>query len=140
MQVVNGKENEVVGILRDFGLCGYEARMYFTLLTIGEAKVLDITRKASVPQSKAYEVLESLKDKGFVEMSEAERPKTYRARVLEEVTDNTIKARLKEIYQLEKHSKRLRKILQAVAPIHTKYREVRLFTPSYQRLKKMEVV
>lgn len=54
MQVVNGKEKEIVGMLRDFGLSGYEAKMYFTLLTIGEAKVLKITRKASVPQSKAF--------------------------------------------------------------------------------------
>ena len=61
-------------MLGAYGLCKYEARMYFTLLTIGEAKVLDITRKASMPQSKAYEVLESLRGKGFVELSETERP------------------------------------------------------------------
>lgn len=81
MRVVNSKEKEIVGMLNAFGLCGYEARMYFTLLAIGEAKVLDITRKASVPQSKSYETLERLKSKGFVELCSAERPKTYRARV-----------------------------------------------------------
>lgn len=39
MQVVNWNEKEVVSLLREYGLSGYEARMYFTLLTIGEAKV-----------------------------------------------------------------------------------------------------
>jgi len=107
MRVVNGKEEEIVGMLNDFGLCGYEARMYFTLLTIGESKVLDITRKASVPQSKAYDVLESLTAKGFVELSRTERPKMYRARVLEEITDITIRARQKEIQELEQHQRKL---------------------------------
>jgi len=133
MQVVNGKEKEVVGMLRDFGLCGYEARMYFTLLAIGEAKVLEITKKASVPKSKAYEILESLRSKGVVELCETERPKTYRARVLEEATDITIKARQKKVRELEKHHKKLDRILEAIAPMHQKYQELRLFTPSYKR-------
>jgi len=68
MRVVNGNEKEIVRMLNDFGLSGYEARMYFTLLTIGEAKVLEITRRASVPQSKAYDVLDSVRAKGFVEL------------------------------------------------------------------------
>jgi len=56
MQVVNGKEKEIIDKLKDFGSSMYEARMYFTLLTLGEAKVMEITRKAAVPQSKAYDV------------------------------------------------------------------------------------
>lgn len=86
MQVANGKEEEIVGMLNDFGLSGYEARMYFTLLTISKAKILDITRKASVLQSKVYDVLESLRVKGFVELNGAECPKIYRAMFLEEIT------------------------------------------------------
>jgi len=100
MQVVNGKEEEVVGALKDFGLCQYEARMYFTLLTICKAKVSEITRRASVPQSKAYDVLDGLVAKGFVELT-AERPKQYRARVLDEIKDIAVKAKEKEIRDLE---------------------------------------
>jgi len=133
MQVLNGKEKEILEMLSAYGLANYEARIYFTLLTIGEAKVLDITRRASVPQSKSYEVLESLRVKGFVELSEAERPKTFRAKLLEETTDMTIKARLKEVKQLERHMKKLSKVLQAMSPIHKKYKDVRLFTPSYRK-------
>jgi len=135
MRIVNSNEEEIVDVLNDFGLCGYEARMYFTLLTIGEAKVLDITRKGSVPQSKAYDVLESLIAKGFVELSRTERPKMYRARVLEEITDITIRGRQKEIQELRKNYRKLNQILQGIAPVHRKYKGLRLFTPSYQRHK-----
>jgi sugar-specific transcriptional regulator TrmB len=133
MQVVNGKEGEIVEMLRDFGLSMYEAKMYFTLLTVGEAKVMTITRKASIPQSKAYDVLDSLREKGFVELSEAERPKRYRARVLEEVADFTIRQRQKELQELERHQEKLNEILRNIAPLHQRYNGLRLFTPSYQR-------
>jgi len=103
------------------------------LLTIGEAKVLGITRKASVPQSKAYEVLDSLREKSFVELSEVERPKKYRARVLEEITDIAVKVKQKEIQELEDNQRKLYQILQAVAPVHRMYNGLRLFSPSYQR-------
>jgi len=82
MHVVNGEEREIVNMLKGFGSSEYEEKMYFTLLTIGEDKVLKITRKASVPQSKACDALDSLREKGFVELADAERPKTHRARVL----------------------------------------------------------
>jgi len=132
MQVLNGNEKEIVDTLKDFGLSGYEARMYFTLLTIGEAKVLEITRRASVPQSKAYGVLENLTAKGFVEMS-GERPKTYRARVLEEITDIIKRAKQKEIQELEERQRELYQILQVITPLHRKYDGLRLFSPSYRR-------
>jgi len=132
MQIVNGKETEVVSALKDFGLSMYEARMYFTLLTIGEAKVMEITRRASVPQSKAYGVLENLTAKGFVEMS-GERPKIYRAMVLEEITDIIKRAKQKEIQELEERRRELYQILQGIAPLHMKHSELRLFSPSYRR-------
>lgn len=138
MQVVNGKEEEIVGMLKGFGLCGYEARTYFTLLTVGEAKVLEITRKASIPQSKAYDVLESLEAKGFVELIK-DNPKQYRARVLEETTDITVKVRQKEIQELEENQKRLYEILQGIAPVHRKHSGLRLFTPSYRKRGEINV-
>jgi hypothetical protein len=68
MKVIwNGKA--VVEMLRDFGLCGYEARVYFVLLTLGESKATELTKKAYVPQSKGYDVLDRLIAKGFVELS-----------------------------------------------------------------------
>jgi hypothetical protein len=46
MNVVNGKEREVVELLRGYGLCDYEAKVYFTLLAVGESKAGDVARKA----------------------------------------------------------------------------------------------
>ena len=133
MNIMNGKEREIVDMLKDFGLCQYEAKMYFTLLTIGEAKVMRITKKSSVPQSKAYDVLESLQERGFVELRVAERPKRYRARVLDEVKDIVVRQRQKEIQELERHQKKLGAILQNIVPIHQRYNGMRLFSPSYRR-------
>jgi hypothetical protein len=57
MQIVNGKEGKIIGMLRDFGLGNYEARMYFTLLTIGEAKVCKATMKACARVEPQLELL-----------------------------------------------------------------------------------
>lgn len=133
MMVVNGKEKDVENRLNDFGLSKYEARMYFTLLTIGEAKVMDITRRASVPQSKSYYVLDNLIAKGFVEQTRAERPKLYRAKVLDDTVDLIARRKEKEIHRLYKEKEKLKSILRAISPLHKKYSSLRLFTPSYQR-------
>lgn len=133
MQVVNGNEEEVLAMLKEFGLCEYEARIYFTLLTIGEAKALTITRKASVPQSKAYSILESLKAKRFIDLSKAERPKEYRPKALETVLKIAIKEKQKEVRTLERSYHKLQRIIQTIAPIHSEYNSLRLFSPSYKR-------
>src|SRR4030067_3404247 len=75
----------VVEMLRDFGLGEYEARMYFVLLTLGESKVTALTKRAYVPQSKGYEVLDRLIAKGFAEQIGEEKPRKYRAEALERV-------------------------------------------------------
>jgi sugar-specific transcriptional regulator TrmB len=131
MLVVNGEEREIIGMLRGFGLCQYEARMYFTLLVLGEAQISRISKKASVPQSRAYAVLDDLNDKDFVEMRE-KRPKQYQARSLMQVTKIRIREKQKEIRELEKGQRRLDKILQSIRPAHTNFYGLRLFLPSYQ--------
>ena len=135
MQVVNGKEERIVKALRDYGLCEYEARMYFTMLTIGEAKAGVITRKASVPNSKTYEILDDLIAKGFAELSSAERPKEYRATNLRKITERAKRKKRKEIRDLEKKYNHLQKLLEQLIPIHSVHSgpNVRLFTPRYTR-------
>jgi sugar-specific transcriptional regulator TrmB len=127
MQILNGNEEKIVRLLNDYGLSLYEARTYFTLLTVGRAKVLEITRKASVPQSKSYEVLESLIDKGFVELTRAERPKEYSAKALDEVTDFVAKERERQIRRMEANEAKLQRIVEAVAPMHKENNRLRLF-------------
>ena len=127
----NGKD--VVDMLKNLGLGEYESKIYFTLLTLGEAKVTAIIRRASIPQSKAYVVLDSLRMKGFVELSSNERPKKFRARALKEVTIEAIAREEKRIRGLYNTYERLDSILQAITPTHNKYSWLRLFSPKYKR-------
>jgi len=131
MQVGNGEV--VVDMLKDFGLSEYEARMYFTLLALGEAKVTAITRKASVPQSKAYDVLDRLIAKGFVELSKEERPKQYKAKAPKEVVVVAIAREEKRIRRLYNTYEMLESVLQAITPAHSEYNGLRFFSPKYRR-------
>jgi len=62
--------------LREMGLNAYEIDAYIVLLEGGQMTAMEISRKASVPYSKIYEVLNSLKQKGWVKSSES-RPFKY---------------------------------------------------------------
>jgi sugar-specific transcriptional regulator TrmB len=61
--------------LREMGLNAYEIDAYIVLLEGGQMTAMEISREASVPYSKIYEVLNSLKEKGWVKSSES-RPFT----------------------------------------------------------------
>jgi sugar-specific transcriptional regulator TrmB len=127
----NGKA--VVEMLRDFGLSEYEARMYFVLLTLGEAKVTALTKRAYVPQSKGYEVLDRLIDKGFVEQISTERPKKYRAKTLNRVMSRIISKSERFIKKLNNNFESLQSVVEAISPIYEKYGAFRLFSPIAQR-------
>jgi HTH-type transcriptional regulator, sugar sensing transcriptional regulator len=53
-------------ILRDIGLTEYEAKVYLALLDLGKAKSGEILSKANLNTGKIYDILNSLKNKGFV--------------------------------------------------------------------------
>lgn len=63
-------------VLREMGLNAYEIDAYVVLLDGGQMTAMEISREASVPYSKIYEVLNSLKQKGWVKSSES-RPFKY---------------------------------------------------------------
>lgn len=138
MNIVNGKEQEVVEMQRGYRLNCYEAKAYFALLVTGESKAGQLARKSSVPQSKIYEILESLSDKGFVELMEDERPVVYRAVSLKDTTEKTIAAKNNDIKQLQKNVEKLNRVVEAVAPIHRQCEACRLFAPRYRTWKKAE--
>jgi sugar-specific transcriptional regulator TrmB len=139
MNIVNGKEREVVEMLRGYGLCGYEAKAYFALLVTGDSKAEQLARKSSVPQSKIYEILESLNDKGFVELVEDERPIVYRAVSLKYTTEKAIASKNKDIKQLQKNAEKLNRVVEAVAPIHRQHETYRLFAPRYRTWNKADI-
>jgi len=63
-------------ILRRMGLNAYETDAYITLLEGGQLTAMEISREANVPYSKTYEVLNSLKQKGWIKSTET-RPYKY---------------------------------------------------------------
>jgi HTH-type transcriptional regulator, sugar sensing transcriptional regulator len=62
--------------LREMGLNAYEIDTYIALLEGGQMTAMEISREATVPYSKIYEVLNVLKQKGWVKSSES-RPSKY---------------------------------------------------------------
>ena len=63
------------------GLSEYEARAYVATVALGEGTVREISLESGVPRSRAYDVLERLAERGFVQVSNS-TPICYRANVL----------------------------------------------------------
>jgi sugar-specific transcriptional regulator TrmB/predicted DNA-binding transcriptional regulator len=56
---------DVVPLLRQLGLNLYESEAYLALVTKGQISAKELGQLTSIPQSRTYDVLSSLKDKGF---------------------------------------------------------------------------
>ncbi|MDR2720491.1 MAG: hypothetical protein LBC03_06795 [Nitrososphaerota archaeon] len=63
--------------LHEMGLNTYEIDTYTTLLDGGKMTAMEISEKAQVPYSKVYEVLNSLKEKGWIKSGESRPTKYY---------------------------------------------------------------
>jgi len=83
--------------LREMGLNAYEIDAYAALLEVGEMTAMEISREAKVPYSKIYEVLNSLKEKGWLKSSETRPFKYFPVPPLEAA--RTTKLRLEDKYQ-----------------------------------------
>jgi sugar-specific transcriptional regulator TrmB len=84
-------------MLREMGLNAYEVDAYVVLLETGQITAMEISREAKVPYSKIYEVLNSLKEKGWVKSSESRPFKYYPVSPLEAAAFT--KHRLEEKFQ-----------------------------------------
>ncbi|HEX9196555.1 MAG TPA: helix-turn-helix domain-containing protein [Candidatus Bathyarchaeia archaeon] len=62
--------------LKEFGLTEYEAKVYVSLVESGTQAASELSRTASIPYSKIYEILGNLERKGWVE-TEQGRPSKY---------------------------------------------------------------
>ncbi len=70
--------DELKQFLRKLKLNNYEISSYSTLLRSEELTAREICQKSRVPNGRIYEVLDTLKEKGVVEIQES-RPKKYKA-------------------------------------------------------------
>ncbi len=62
--------------MKDFGLTEYEVKVYVSLVESGPVPASQLSKLASVPYSKIYEIIGNLERKGWVE-SEQGRPSKY---------------------------------------------------------------
>ncbi|MBW6462480.1 MAG: hypothetical protein K0B07_05545 [DPANN group archaeon] len=68
--------SETLDALKNIGLNLYERKLYSALIARGTSNVGELSELASVPRSRAYDVLESLSEKGFVIIKHA-KPMQY---------------------------------------------------------------
>lgn len=87
---------ETRNALREMGLNAYEIDSYLALLEIGQMTAMEISQETKVPYSKMYEVLNSLKDKGWIKSSETRPFKYYPVPPLEAA--RVTKLRLEDKY------------------------------------------
>jgi len=66
-------ESENVARLQKLGRNLYESRAYLALLNKGTLTAKSLGRSASIPQSRTYDVLESLTEKGFAVSTPTEK-------------------------------------------------------------------
>lgn len=60
------KNSALIDALTNFGLSDHEAQVYFAALSLGPTTVLNIARSALIKRTTAYSVIESLKQKGLM--------------------------------------------------------------------------
>lgn len=84
-------------VLREIGLNTYEIDAYFALLKSGQMTAIEISKKANVPYSKIYEVLNSLRDKGWIRSVDSRPNKYYPIPPLEALA--AAKIRLEDEYK-----------------------------------------
>ncbi len=82
--------------LHEMGLNAYEIDAYAVLLEGGQMTAMEISQQATVPYSKMYEVLNSLKEKGWIKSSETRPYKYYPVPPLE--ATRSTKLRLEDKY------------------------------------------
>ena len=81
-------DDETRAALREMGLNAYEIDTYLVLVSGGQLTAMDISERANVPYSKMYEVLNSLKEKGWIKSTESRPFKYYPVPPLEAWEDS----------------------------------------------------
>ena len=83
--------------MKEMGLNAYEIEAIVVLLENGQMTAMDISQKTTIPYSKIYEVLNLLKEKGWLKSSESRPFKYFPVPPLEAIT--AVKLRLEDKYQ-----------------------------------------
>jgi hypothetical protein len=71
--------SDIIENLMRLGMSEYEDKAYIATVVLGEGTIKEISDESKVPRSRAYDIMERLLDKGFVEVGNT-NPRCYRAK------------------------------------------------------------
>lgn len=110
-------------LLKEIGLSAYESAVYLSLLKLGVSEASAIHKDAEVPYGKVYSILDSLVERGFVEVQRS-RPKKFRGVKPDIALDQLLKKKEseleKELEALKLKVDELKKILMSTPSLKTK--------------------
>lgn len=107
---------EIKTLLESFGLSDKEVNVYISLLELGRGTVTKISRGAGINRTTGYDILNSLINKGLVNISGKEPKQEYIAESPSNITAY-LEKKLEETKQLIKKSK---EIVPELTLLHTK--------------------
>src|SRR3989338_7780452 len=84
---MNDQIKELPAALRTLGFSEKEATVYVALLELGHGTVTEIARKAGINRTTGYDILDSLANKGVVNVSGKEPKQEYAAEPPESVIE-----------------------------------------------------
>ena len=87
--------DDAAGMLEGLGLTEYEATALAELLTLGRTTAPNLAEATGIPKARIYGVLDSLSDRGYVEIIPG-RPKEYQSKAPEEILDRAVENRRQE--------------------------------------------
>jgi predicted transcriptional regulator len=97
--------------LKEIGLSDCEAKIFITLLKLGEASVAEISQSSGLHRTNIYDSLEKLKEKGFVAYISKENKQFFRAAEPESLL-NYLKEREEYIKKLIPELKEIQSAIQ----------------------------
>lgn len=104
--------DDTVAELVELGLTQYEAAGYLALMGRSTATPAEIARLGRIPRSRAYDVLASLAERGFVATVPGGSGLRYRAKPPDQVFDSLLAVRRRELDRLSERSAKLAAGLQ----------------------------
>jgi len=105
--IVNDKLVEEVKRIFDLNL--YESRLWLAMLSRGVSTAGELSEISSVPRSRTYDILESLKRKGLITMRKESRPVKYVAISPHDAVEQVKKNYHKKVDELSKFMEDLKK-------------------------------
>lgn len=134
MFVLNGREERVMNLLQRFNLEEYDSKAYFTLLVFGKLRAGVIAYRSGVPQSKVYETLYRLADKGLVSIVSSS-PKEFEAIGIDYLLKSFVKSRRFQIYKAERSYEELKRVVESIREVATNplVMPIKIFKPRHRR-------